>query len=80
MIALTLALLATAILPPSQETERLTLQNLDATLEHILPADSEVRWKNVDWQVSLADGIVEAQKEEKPILLWAMNGHPLGCV
>ena len=80
MIALTLALLATTALLPSQETEGLTLQNLDANLAHILPAESEVRWKDVNWRVALTDGIVEARAEEKPILLWAMNGHPLGCV
>jgi hypothetical protein len=23
--------------------------------------------------------VKEAQEKDRPILLWAMNGHPLGC-
>lgn len=80
MIAISLALVAAAVIPLPQETTALTLQNLDATLAHILPAETEVRWKDVDWRVALGDGVLEARAAEKPILLWAMNGHPLGCV
>ncbi len=80
MIAITFALVALASLLPSQETAHLTLENLEATLARILPDESELRWKDVDWRVSLADGIRDAQAAKKPILLWAMNGHPLGCV
>ena len=29
--------------------------------------------------VSAQEAWLEAQKKERPILLWAMNGHPLGC-
>ena len=25
------------------------------------------------------EALIAAQKEDKPILLWAMNGHPLAC-
>jgi hypothetical protein len=27
----------------------------------------------------LWDGVIAAQKQDMPILLWAMNGHPLAC-
>jgi hypothetical protein len=33
----------------------------------------------VNWLPTLWDGVIAAQKQDKPILLWAMNGHPLGC-
>jgi hypothetical protein len=33
----------------------------------------------VNWLPTLWDGVIAAQKQDKPILLWAMNGHPLAC-
>ncbi|MFT4649230.1 MAG: hypothetical protein ACI87O_002460 [Planctomycetota bacterium] len=80
MIALTLALTVIVSLLPSQEPKSLAPENLDSILAQILPDESELLWKDVDWRVSLADGIADAQVAKKPILLWAMNGHPLGCV
>ena len=36
-------------------------------------------WRTIGWKIS----VLEAQKlagiEEKPIFIWAMDGHPLGC-
>ncbi len=45
----------------------------------ILPSAEELAWKRHAWRASLWDGVIEAQQRELPILLWAMNGHPLGC-
>ena len=47
--------------------------------DHVLPCADELRWTLVDWRASFWDAVVEAQKADKPILLWAMNGHPLAC-
>jgi hypothetical protein len=33
----------------------------------------------IPWRTTLAEGARDAAREGKPILLWAMNGHPLGC-
>lgn len=46
---------------------------------HVLPDAEELAWKALGWRASLWAGVVDAQAAEKPILLWAMNGHPLGC-
>ena len=35
-------------------------------------------WRAIGWKPSLWEAVVEANEEEKPILLWTMNGHPLG--
>ena len=59
---------------PPKLTER-TYSRLRAT---VLPSKQEDAWRNVDWRSSFWDAVVEAQKAEKPILLWTMNGHPLG--
>ena len=41
---------------------------------------SEERWTEVDWLGELWEGRQKAAREGKPIFIWAMNGHPLGCV
>ena len=41
------------------------------------PADAA--WRTVPWKTSLLDAQAEAAKTKKPIFIWAMDGHPLGC-
>ena len=36
-------------------------------------------WRKIPWRRTLWEAALEAQKRDMPILLWAMNGHPLGC-
>ena len=47
--------------------------------DHVLPSKRECAWTDVAWRPSLWDAVIEANVEAKPILLWAMNGHPLAC-
>jgi hypothetical protein len=72
-----LALIASA--PAEEAAPTLTDANLQTWLNYIRPKPEELRYKAIAWQPTLWDGIVEAQKADKPILFWAMNGHPLGC-
>ncbi len=44
----------------------------------ILPTPDELRWRAIPWRASLSEAVVEAQAAAKPVLLWAMDGHPLG--
>jgi hypothetical protein len=48
-------------------------------LEFIQPDAQEQAYKEIDWRNRLADAIPEARELGRPILLWTMNGHPLGC-
>jgi hypothetical protein len=45
----------------------------------IKPKTDDVCFRTVNWLPTFWDGVMTAQKEDKPILLWAMNGHPLAC-
>ncbi|MCH2180433.1 MAG: hypothetical protein MK108_00370 [Mariniblastus sp.] len=36
-------------------------------------------WKSIPWQTSLITAQNVAVTEGKPIFIWAMDGHPLGC-
>ena len=45
----------------------------------IKPAAAEASWERVPWRTSLWEARQKAAAEGKPILLWEMDGHPLGC-
>ena len=58
-------------------------QALDAAafardLAAIVPQQTELDWRAIPWQAELRQALVEAGRVQKPVLLWAMNGHPLG--
>jgi hypothetical protein len=45
----------------------------------IKPSAGEDKWANIPWLTSLWEARKVAAKEGKPILLWEMDGNPLGC-
>ena len=52
---------------------------LAAWRSFIVPRADERQDEQIDWAPSLADGLRRAHEQQKPLLLWMMNGHPLGC-
>ena len=36
------------------------------------------QWEQIPWQPELGPAITEARNQDKPILLWMMNGNPVG--
>jgi hypothetical protein len=49
---------------------------LQATIK---PRPGEDKWDEIPWMTSLWQARKRAAAEGKPILLWEMDGHPLGC-
>ncbi|HEY0867839.1 MAG TPA: hypothetical protein VGE01_10685 [Fimbriimonas sp.] len=47
--------------------------------DYLRPKQSELAFEESEWRPTFWEAVVEAQKGGKPILLWAMNGHPLAC-
>ena len=47
--------------------------------DRIRPKSTELCFATVNWLPTLWDGVIVAQKQDMPIMLWAMNGHPLAC-
>lgn len=45
----------------------------------VMPTDDELAFMRIPWLPSLHQGVERAIDERKPLLLWMMNGHPLGC-
>jgi hypothetical protein len=48
-------------------------------LTTVRPQLGEDDFASIPWQTSLWDARTKAAAEGKPILLWEMDGHPLGC-
>ena len=36
-------------------------------------------WRTVPWNIDLMKARQTAALQQKPIFIWAMDGHPLGC-
>ena len=45
----------------------------------IVPNPSEQSYRTIPWRASVLHGVVDAQKNDKPVMIYLMNGHPLGC-
>ena len=52
---------------------------LDAWRARIDPSPEELAADTLPWEPNLLAGVREAAKQDKPLFLWVMNGHPLGC-
>jgi hypothetical protein len=75
-LALAVVLVPVASLPAA---EPIPPEKFDQIHELIQPKDEEQTWARIPWRTSLWEARVEAAREGKPILLWEMDGHPLGC-
>ncbi len=47
--------------------------------DFIKPTKKELAWAEIPWRSTFYDGLIDADQYKKPLLLWVMNGHPLGC-
>jgi len=57
----------------------LAVSDFEALHEQLQPGSDEA-WRTIPWRLSLLDAQAAAAEEGKPIFIWAMDGHPLGCV
>ena len=71
--------LSQARLHELDELERETLTEATHMAQRVLPSAAERRWEEIDWQATYADGLKASADQQKPLMLWVMNGHPLGC-
>jgi hypothetical protein len=46
---------------------------------YLAPKESELAFTAIAWKATFWEAAIEADRTSKPILLWAMNGHPLAC-
>jgi hypothetical protein len=80
MRRLLLTLAAVGFAPPLTAAEpKLTDAEYRSVLAAVRPAPGEDAFDLIPWQTSLWEARQRAAREGKPILLWEMDGHPLGC-
>lgn len=72
---LTLALLAL----PARAADPFDGRDIEQLRKVIKPTAEESKWLEIPWQISLWEARQLAAREGKPILLWEMDGNPLGC-
>ena len=67
-----------AAAPQAARTLELNEKNYGAIRQALTSPKDESGWREIPWRPNLGEAIIEARKENKPILLWIMNGHPCG--
>jgi hypothetical protein len=75
-----LLLLGLAAAPLASAAEPIRPEQFDKLHALIKPQPGEDKWTQIPWQTDLWQARKLAAEQGKPILLWEMDGHPLGCV
>jgi hypothetical protein len=65
---------------PSRASEPIKPAQFDKLHALIKPHADEEKFMKIPWMTDLWEARKKAAAEGKPILLWEMDGHPLGCV
>jgi hypothetical protein len=60
--------------------EPIAPQQFHEVLKIVKPQPGEDKWADIPWLADLWQARQAAAKAGKPILLWEMDGNPLGCV
>ena len=78
---LLLALVVTGCAAPSPSSAAPPLTAADAVKLRALirPLDGEDPFDTIPWETDLWAARTKAAAAGKPVLLWEMDGHPLGC-
>jgi hypothetical protein len=63
---------------PAQLPE-LTTETMAQYRAAIEPTAEERSFLEIDWFSELCPAVQEAHRAERPLLVYVMNGHPLGC-
>ena len=79
--SLALLLLCVACAAPAPPTliSELDRDSVELYADYVRPTEREASWREIPWQPSFAEGMREAGRQQRPLIFWAMNGHPLGC-
>lgn len=48
-------------------------------LHQELQPSADDAWRTIPWKTAVLDAQQASAKQHKPIFIWAMDGHPLGC-
>lgn len=55
------------------------VSDVDSLKTLIKPRAEETRWEEIPWMVDLWEARRKAAETGKPLMLWEMDGNPMGC-
>lgn len=64
---------------PAFATPTISPERFRALHAAVAPRGETERWAEIPWQTDLLVARAKAEREGKPLLMWIMDGHPLGC-
>jgi hypothetical protein len=65
-------------LPIPLEAQIDSPSNIDSQCDELC-AVPEKPWRSIPWELDLLTAQKLSVEQSKPIFIWAMDGHPLGC-
>jgi hypothetical protein len=68
-----------ALLSSFAAADRPSPETIDRAAALIKPSAGEDAFDRIPWRISLWEARRDAARSGKPVLLWEMDGHPLGC-
>lgn len=74
------ALMAVVLLRPFPALAGEMTEARAAELHEMITPDTDAAWRTIPWETSVLAAQRAAVERGKPIFIWAMDGHPLGCV
>lgn len=74
-----LAIASALLLAPPQEPPAPTAADFERWARAIEPDEQERSYEQIAWRNAFGPAVAEARALGRPVMLWAMNGHPLGC-
>lgn len=54
-------------------------KGLDEKVRSVMPTAEEELWLSIPWRLNLMEARKASIEQGKPMFLWIMNGHPMGC-
>lgn len=77
-LLLLVPILGVCIFSSALRAGELSQADFERLYKELQPAVDEP-WRTIPWKIRLLDAQETAAREKKPIFIWAMDGHPLGC-
>ena len=73
-----IAMVTSAAMSAVTTADELTVAKFQKLHAELQP-DNSALWRTIPWKTSVLNAQQIADGEKKPIFIWAMDGHPLGC-
>ena len=68
-----------ALLAFQSAGDGISIADLDSLKTLVKPRVAETKWEEIPWEIDLWEARRKAAALGKPIMLWEMDGNPMGC-